>query len=593
MARVMGIKRPAAESDIGGVSTPLEVSRLLLAGALSSEQVARLLAPYGLADVARADATLQQIAGDPRSRALLAEYVGDLLGMVAETAEPEQALNHWERYLEAGVNRIQMFDYLRSSPRMLHLLCSIFGNSPYLAQTLIRDPLLVHWLAEEQVLSRHPSRVVLARSLQEALGHFSAIELKLEAIRRFKRREMLRIGVRDLLRLTTLAETVEALSELAGVLIEAAYRVVYEDLCQRYGMPMHRDRRGKLVESGFAVIALGKLGGGELNYSSDVDLLYVYESDDGCTMWKASNRGAAREAVGGSSNRASTGASPRSISNEEYFEYLARDLTRALTERTQEGYVFRVDLRLRAEGTLGRLARSLQAYTQYYRTRGQGWERLALLKAWPVAGSAKVGRRFLRGLLSFVYGRPARHLDRDQALEFVRDVKRIKDLIDERMATRGHERRNVKLGTGGIREIEFLVQAVQVVAGAAVPGIRDRNTLGALARFHHHGLLSDRDHTALTAAYGFLRDVEHKLQMVHDLQTHALPDTAEELTACAVRLGYGTRSEPETLIKFRTDLERHTGFVHKVFDEVFEAPERSRRLKSAVDRAARTVKKGK
>jgi glutamate-ammonia-ligase adenylyltransferase len=243
-----------------------------------------------------------------------------------------------------------------------------------------------------------------------------------------------------------------------------------------------------------------------------------------------------------------------------------------------------VDLRLRAEGSLGRLARSLEDYAQYYRTHGQPWQRLALLKAYPVAGSGAVGRRFLRAVLPFIYGPPVRPRDRHHALELVRDVKRIKDLIDARMSTRGHERRNVKLGTGGIREIEFIVQAMQVSAGAALPGIRDRNTLRALSRFNRYGLLTDHDCTALTAAYRFLRDVEHKLQMVHDVQTHALPDTAEELTRCAVRLGYGARTGPGTLTKFRTDLERHTTFVHRIFDELFEAPEHSRLLQAAMDR---------
>ncbi|MGH7412481.1 MAG: bifunctional [glutamate--ammonia ligase]-adenylyl-L-tyrosine phosphorylase/[glutamate--ammonia-ligase] adenylyltransferase, partial [Candidatus Methylomirabilis sp.] len=345
--------RGARRSDIA------DPAPLLLAISLPPAMVAELLAPYGFADPKRADENIQLLAGEPRSRERLARMLSELLSAVAETADPDQALNHWERFLQAGVNRSQLFDYLAGSPRMLALLCRMFGNSDSMAQTLIRDPLLVYWLAEEQVLTRGPSRLALERALRAILENVTAVELKLEALRRFRRREMLRIGVRDLLRLADVRETTAALSDLACVLIQAAYKIVETDLQGRYGIPMYRDDRGRLVESGFAVVAMGKLGGGELNFSSDVDLMYVSASDEGETH----------------------PSHPPSIPNEEYFEYVARALTRALTDITQEGYVFRVDLRLRAEGAVGQLARSLEGYDHYYRTRGQGWERLALLKA--------------------------------------------------------------------------------------------------------------------------------------------------------------------------------------------------------------------
>ena len=492
--------------------------------------------------------------------------LGELLGSVAQTANPDQALNHWERFLQAGVNRAQLFEYLAGSPRMLTLLCRIFGNSDSMAQTLIRDPLLVYWLAEQQVLTRGPSRLALERALRAMLQNVTAVELKLEALRRFKRREMLRVGVRDLLRLAAVRETTVALSDLACVLIQAAYEVVQADLRGRYGTPMCRDAGGRLVESGFAVIAMGKLGGSELNFSSDVDLMYVSGSEEGKTRPWPSGRA-------------------RSIPNEEYFEYLARALTRALTDITQEGYVFRVDLRLRPEGTVGRLARSVAGYADYYRTRGQGWERLACLKAWPVAGSLPVGQAFLRAVQPFVFGPRSRTLEASSVTELIQDVKAIKEMIDEKMALRGQERRNVKLGTGGIREIEFLVQAVQVLYGASLPGIRDRSTLGALARFKRHALLSARDYTALVRAYLFLRDVEHKLQMVHDLQTHALPDSPEDLTRCSIRLGYSPGDRARATKRFEADYRRHTTVVNRIFRSLFHAPERSRLLQAAQRKA--------
>jgi glutamate-ammonia-ligase adenylyltransferase len=327
---------------------------------------------------------------------------------------------------------------------------------------------------------------------------------------------------------------------------------------------MHRDAGGRLVKTGFAVVGMGKLGGGELNFSSDVDLIYVYASDEGETR-PAPGRGRVV-----------------SIPNEEYFEYLSRDLTKALTQGTQEGHVFRVDLRLRAEGSVGRLARPLAGYARYYQSRGQVWERLALLKAWPVAGDPALGKAFLRMVKPFVIGKARTAIGREEAAAIVAQVKAVKDMIDDKMEERGQGRRNVKLGTGGIREIEFTVQTVQVLCGRKLPGILDRSTLASLAKFQQAGLLGSATESALRRAYIFLRDVEHKLQMVYDLQTHALPDSKEEMARCAVRLGYG--KQRKGLVRFNADLSRHRAFVNHVFQGLFGAPGRSKLLKTALIR---------
>jgi glutamate-ammonia-ligase adenylyltransferase len=324
---------------------------------------------------------------------------------------------------------------------------------------------------------------------------------------------------------------------------------------------MHRNEKAQWVETGFAVIAMGKLGGAELNYSSDVDLIYVYASDEGRTR------------PGGHGGKA------KSVPNEEYFEYLARGLTGALTEQTQEGTVFRVDLRLRAEGTVGQLARSLAGYEQYYRTRGQGWERQALLKAWPIAGDPSLGREFLRMVKPFVLGMADRHVPGSNGSAVIQQIKAIKAMIDEKMEDRGHAHRNVKLGVGGIREIEFLVQALQMLCGRRLPGALNRNTMAALLRLGRAGVLSPADQKALAEAYLFLRDVEHKLQMVHDLQTHALPESPEELTRCAIRLGYSWRDRRRAMARFMADHRRHTTRVNRIFRALVHSPDQSPRLK--------------
>ena len=511
-------------------------------------------------DIEQADRNLQLMAGDPHTRRQLAEILSILLESISHTADPDQALNHWERLLY-GVTRSNFLEYLRSSPRILDLLCTIFGNSDSLAFTIIRDPMLVFWLAEEDVLSKPPKRTRIEQSLREQVGHLTVKELKLEVLRRFRRREMLRIGVRDLLRLADVPETTASLSDVASILIHAAYEIVDADLRRQYGVPMHKNRQGRWVETGFAVIGMGKLGGHELNYSSDADLIYVYESHEGETRLPQGKAGGEPAGVG--------------ISNEEYFEILSRELTKALVEPTKEGYLFRVDLRLRAEGAVGQLARSLDDYTKYYSARGQVWERLALLKAWPIAGSPEVGKRFVKVVRPFVLASSRAKPGVQECLAIVQDVRSVKERIDAKMADRGHEHRNVKLGVGGIREIEFLVQTVQVLTGRRLPGLLDRSTLGSLARLQKAGILSTKQQTQLTGAYNFLRNVEHKLQMVHDLQTHALPDQHEELERCSIRMGYNGGDRSAVLRQFQADYAKYTMVVHDTFRSFFENPKAS------------------
>ena len=571
--------KPAAPS----VSEPAPVHRtdptpIILASGLEPGQVDSILRSYGLSRIQEADANLQLMAGDPHQRRLLADILPLLLEAIGRTADPDQALNHWERWLDSGVSRSAILEYLRSSPRMLDLVCSIFGNSDSLAFTLVCDPLLIYWLAEQHVLSNAPTRVGMERAIRQQVGRVMAPELKLDALRRFRRREMLRIGVRDLLRLADVVETTASLSDLASILIDEAYRIVDADLRARYGVPMHKNKQGRWVETGFTVIGMGKLGGHELNYSSDVDVLYVCESHEGETRPVVSGRTKPKSPAHGG------------ISNEEYFERLARDLTKVLTEQTHEGFVYRVDLRLRGEGSVGQLTRSLEDYAKYYRTRGQVWERLSLLKAWPVAGSMTVGKAFIKMVQPFVLAPASKRQDVEQGLAVVNEVRSVKEKIDAKMAERGHEQRNVKLGVGGIREIEFFVQTIQVLAGSRVPALLDRSTLGALNRFVRLKLISGTERDALTAAYVFLRDLEHKLQMVHDLQTHSLPDQEDELERCAIRMGYDGTDRSTALTQFQTDHAAHRTLVHDIFRSFFESPKTSPHFKATLRAVAAGVR---
>src|SRR5262245_2675276 len=515
---------------------PLNIKDLLLAPRLDPQQVAVLLEPYGFKETAQADANLQAMADDPSARQLLADFLEELLVCLSQSVDPEQALNYFERFARVTANKIHLFSYLKESPHRLEILAKTLGGSPYMAEILIRDPHLFYWVTDPQILQSARKKREIERDLVRVLKTLGSEQKQLDYLRVLKRREMLQIGVRDLLRLATVEETLTALSTLAEALISAAYWICASALRREYGIP-------RKAFTGFTILGMGKLGGGELNFSSDVDLIYCYASDQ-------------EEVI--SIDRAET------ISAPEYFRRLCQKITVALSEFTGEGYVYRVDLRLRPEGKAGNIAYSLDGFQRYYQSRGQTWERLALLKAWPVAGDRTLGQAFLEMARPFVYDRPF-------DLKALGEVRGIKRKIDQQMSIRQQSRRNVKLGTGGIREIELIAQALEVCHGSRIPLICERNTMKTLGALRDQSLLTTDEYDALSRAYVFLRDVENKLQMVNDAQTHSLPQSREELTACARRLGYSGDALSSPAEQFLRDYQSHTAEVNRIFEEVFSA----------------------
>ena len=507
--------------------TPRHVTDLLLAAELGREEVAGMLGPYGLKDPLKADANLQMMADDPSERQLLADVLENLLVESSRSADPDQAITYLERFARAALNKMRLFAYLKDSPKSLEILARTLGGSPYMAEILIRDPHHFYWLTDEQVLFTGRRKRALERELVRTLKAIGQERQQLDYLRSFKRREMLHIGVRDLLRICTVEETLAALSILAEVLISAAYWICASALRLDHAIPMG-------AFTGFTILAMGKLGGGELNFSSDVDLLYLYASED--------------EEAG-------------SMPAPEYFRRLCQKITVALSDFTGEGYVYRVDLRLRPEGSAGNIADSLEGFERYYKSRVGTWERLALLKACPVAGSRALGRKFADMTRGVIYEPP---LDA-RAIEDIRNMKRRSD---QQIAAREQTGRNVKLGTGGIREIELIAQSLQVCHGSGTAEIGGRNTLATLGALLDYSLISREECETLKMAYIFLRDVENKLQMANDAQTHSLPRDPEELTVCARRLGYSDTAAGPAAEQLLRDYRRHTSQVNAIFESI-------------------------
>jgi glutamate-ammonia-ligase adenylyltransferase len=408
--------------------------------------------------------------------------------------------------------------------------------SPLLATTLAQNPDYLHWLARERTHTRLKTR----EEFGESLARFNLTNSQLSPqvlLARFRRRELLRIYLRDIRRTSTLVETTEELSNLADAVLAHALNLARQDLDNLYGPPQRTDEKGRKATASFCIVALGKLGSHELNYASDIDLLFLY-SDDGETA----GRGQRVE-----------------VSNREYFIKLAEAIARIVGQPAGEGAAYRVDLRLRPHGRDGALASSLAEATRYYRETAQAWERQALIRARASAGSDALYNSFATSVRHRVYA-PEETIGRALA-----HVRLAKQKIDRHHAhdTGGY---NVKLGRGGIREIEFIAQALQLAFGGRDEWLRASHTLISLGRLADRRHITESERAQLSDAYVFLRTLEHRLQMEHGLQTHSVPADPARRSLVARRMSF-TGETP--LQDFDRALKLHTENVRAAYDRVF------------------------
>ncbi|MGD9588103.1 MAG: hypothetical protein AB7Q37_06560 [Pyrinomonadaceae bacterium] len=448
--------------------------------------------------------------------------------LVRDLPSPKSA----ERFLlQFGEKNPSHLARLRKNDGLLSDVLALASNSPLLATTLIQNPEYIGWLGRK----RSASAVRDKDELLESLARFAMTNSSLEPnvmFARFRRRELLRIFLRDVRRLGTIAEITEEISNLADAILENALRIARQMVDNRYGPPFESDAKGRERASELAVVSLGKLGSKELNYSSDVDLLFIY-SADGKTK--------------------GTGERP-AVTNTEYFVKVAETVTRLVGNQSGEGAAYRIDLRLRPRGRVGALALSLKETTRYYLNEARNWERQVLIRSRCSAGSPEVFRQFHDSVESAVYDRD---LDPAAALE---EVYRSKKKIDEESSDAYF---NVKLGRGGIREIEFIAQALQLAFGGHDRWLRAPHTLISLSRLTDRGYLTESEHTELSNAYDLLRRLEHLLQMEHGLQTHTLPSEPEKLDLLARKAGYIDAAG------LKGDLDAATDAVHRIFLRVF------------------------
>ncbi|MHB8121481.1 MAG: bifunctional [glutamate--ammonia ligase]-adenylyl-L-tyrosine phosphorylase/[glutamate--ammonia-ligase] adenylyltransferase [Desulfuromonadaceae bacterium] len=457
------------------------------------------------------------------------------------TPSPDLALNAFERL--AGILPPENLVQLSERKKPLAQCVMLCGSSPFLVNLMYKTPDILRWLFLENGITLARSAEAMLAAVQSTVDESTDFAALQKALRCFKRREIVRIAARDLNGLAPLEEVMRELADLAAATLQVAYQVCRCCLIRDHGLPLLKEDASIVREAEMTVIGMGKLGGRELNFSSDIDIIYFYESDKGETAGVESGSGG-RKGV---------------VSLHAFFNKLGEMVSKALSQVTEDGFVFRVDVGLRPEGKSGDMAVSLRSAEIYYESWGQSWERTAMLKARPVAGSLALGEQLLKTLQPFIY---RKYLD----YNLIEDMKQMKQKIDASLARSREAEINLKLGRGGIREIEFFIQALQLVYAGKNLKLRERNSLCALDTLLAASLLGEVDHRKLREAYRFLRSVEHRIQVVQERQTHNLPAKEEEMLALSRRSGYLRAGGVE---RFRQALEEHRGNVSAIYGALF------------------------
>ncbi|MEY2543442.1 MAG: [glutamine synthetase] adenylyltransferase / [glutamine synthetase]-adenylyl-L-tyrosine [Verrucomicrobiota bacterium] len=408
-------------------------------------------------------------------------------------------------------------DAIQNFPLGEAALLHLFAVSSICAARIVQNPELLLWLSQPEICRQTRDQIEMANELYRMAGGDVAVN-NFRILRRWKNKEMTRIAVRELANAAALEETTAELSQLAEICVREVFAYWNAKLRESSGSPAAE----------FAILALGKLGGRELNHSSDVDLIFLY-SEEG----ELSSR----------------------LSHHQWFNRLAEKILETFSIRDPEGALFRIDLRLRPEGSAGPLARSLESMENYYAGFGETWERIALIKARRIAGGRELAYEFLRQHQPFIY-------PRSPTPDLLDEIAKIKRRIERDALGMDKLDRDVKLGRGGIREIEFVVQTLQFIHGGRNAFLQETSTLNALRGLAGLELIPPAEVVDLDRAYRFLRQVEHRLQIEAEQQTHTVPRDPVPLKRLARSLGFDSTNE------FSAALKKTTQNVRSIFDRI-------------------------
>ncbi len=497
----------------------------LLTAVLDDQDVAdQVLLDWGLKDTQRGRENLRLIRQFGVPLDLLAFMSSQLAEQLPTCGDPDMALNNLEMFVGHARSALGLAALLERDPAALPELVKIFSTSQYLANILINDSGSYDLLRLTE--GRPIAREVLIDELCAETESLDDPRDVMRALRRFKRREMLRISYGDLILDQHLSVVTEQISYVADALCEAAFRAASRRLTKK----LFGDKAN--ITPPFVILALGKLGGMELNYSSDIDLIYFYD------------------------DHAAAEFSPPL--DQSFFQRLAQEITKLLSESTELGQAYRVDLRLRPDGAQSAIAQPVSEALRYYDLKARTWERQAYVKSRAAAGDLAVGEKFLKELQPWIYRRYLAAPD-------IAGIKALKRRIERRSLKEGLSERDVKTGHGGIRDVEFTVQFLQLLNGGEQPDVRTGSTLEAIHRLAGVGCLNVQEQRILEENYRFLRRVEHRLQILFDMQTHELPETDHELQKLAIRMGFVGE---QALSKFRDALSSATKLNRRILDHL-------------------------
>jgi len=443
--------------------------------------------------------------------------------------------HHWQKFSEATQAEFALqLAGLTGNQKLMDELARVWIGSDFVAELCCSSPNMLFDLIDSGDLQRNYSKQDYIDKFVERLQDVSSEDELMRELRLFRQRELARIIWRDLARTASLIDTTTHVSWLADVCIDQALDWLYQKACEKWGTPSTLIN-DEWQPQRMVVVGMGKLGAKELNVSSDIDLMFTYQGK-GCTQ------GGARE-----------------LDNQEFFVRLGQRLIHVLDSRTADGFVFRVDMRLRPYGQSGALALNFDAMCQYYQMQGRDWERYAMIKARIVAGDKQAGIQLREELRPFVY---RKYLDYS-AIEALRSMK---ELIRREEKQRGLQN-DVKLGSGGIREIEFIAQVFQLIRGGKDKRLQQRGLRGVFDTLVDTEIMPAADAQGLMKAYEFLRNTEHALQAVRDEQTQRLPDDEVGRLRLAFSMGF------DDWTAFSDRLAEHRCFVHEQFSQLIAPPE--------------------
>lgn len=440
---------------------------------------------------------------------LFDDFLAQLQTHFADLTDRDRVLTAVQRFLSASRSPQAWLGLFEREPDSLKTLLRLFSTSQYMADMLIADPEVFDLLrmTDGQPVARKILQDEILATVDAASNERSVMRI----LRDYRHRETLRIAYGDFVNGQPIDIVTEQISMLADSIVQAAVQSARRELAKSRPAPVHPDGR----EVSFGVLALGKLGGCELNYSSDIDLIFVRESLEPSPSWQK--------------------RSENETTADEYFQRLGQRIIRLLSDSTTEGVAYRVDMRLRPHGRNGPLVVRLQDAVNYYDTSGRTWERQAFIKARPIAGDRVLGAALLDQLQPWIYRRYLMRAD-------ITGIAALKRRIEQRVLHAGDDERNVKLGRGGIRDIEYMIQFLQLLHGADQPEVRCAGTLEAIRRLQAAGCITAEEQSILEDNYRYLRRVEHHLQIMFDRRTHSLPEDEAEFQRLADRMQSARRS---------------------------------------------------